>query len=1445
MSTLVKTVPLVVLLAAVLAQPASASGVCPCSIWDSSAMPAIPAVSDWTPIEVGVKFKSEIDGYVIGARFYKGAANTGEHVAHLWSREGVLLAEALFVGESESGWQEVAFPSRIAITAETTYIISYHSAAGYFADTYAYFTSSVDNPPLHALADGQDGPNGVYVYSAGAGFPTQSYNASNYWVDVVFDTSAGVDLMPPTVDSVNPPDSSTAVPIQTSVIATFSEALDAGTVSTATFELRGPDNVLVPADVTYLSAIRRATLVPQVLLTNLTTYTARLKGGPTGIKDVAGNALEEDYVWSFTTASPPPDEGPGGPILVIAKASNPFTRYYAEILRNEGLNEFLVKDISTVTPEVLNAYDVVILGEMPLYSAQVTMLSEWVGAGGSLIAMRPDPQLAGLLGLTDAGTTLSNAYLLVNGAAEPGKGVVGETIQFHGTADRYTLSGATAIANLYADVSTPTANPAVTLRSVNPGGGWAAAFTYDLARSVVYTRQGNPAWAGQERDGQGTPIRSNDLFYGAAAGDPQPDWVNLDKVAIPQADEQQRLLVNLIVQMNRHKKPLPRFWYFPRGLKAVVIMTCDNHGGDGVAGRLDVYINASPPGCSVDDWECIRASSFTYAGNPLTDAQAASYTALGFEVGLHATSYCLNWTAASLESNYATQLAAWAAQYPSIPPQSSCRLHCIAWSDYATQPKVELNHGIRLDTNYYYWPPSWILDRPGMFTGSGMPMRFADIDGTIIDCYQAATQMTDESGQSYPHNIDTLLNRALGPEGYYGAFTANMHADSVNSSGSNAIVAAAQARGVPVVSGRQMLTWLDGRNGSSFGAVSWNANSLSFTITAAAGANGLRAMLPTAAHAGVLAGITLDGNPISYMTETIKGVQYAIFPATAGSYVASYPPDTTPPAISAVAASPSMDGTATITWTTDEISDSRVDYGTAPDALTLSATSAALVTAHSLELTGLTPDQTYHYRVTSKDIFGNSATWPASPAAPAEFTVPSASVVDTTAADFALGQLDGCAIVAHQGNGEITLAPTVDEEFAGTALPTGWSSNIWGGGGSASVAGGQLVVDGADAATDAAYGPGRSLEFVATFSGQPFQHVGFAANIAFDAPWAIFSTGASGNALYARTSATSNILISGAWIGSPHRFRIEWASSEIRFFIDETHVATQNAALAGDMRPIASDLAVGGGDLSVDWLRLTPYSPSCSFVSRVFDAGGPARWITFSWSAETPVGTSLAMNYRTGDSATLDETWTAFASVAAPGAAISASSRYIQYRADLATTAADLTPVLLDVTIGYATISNQPPTITSQPIPLAVVDRGVAVFTVAAEGAEPLHYRWRKGGQDLTDGGSISGAATNTLTINPVVWTDAGSYDVVVTDAHELTVDSDAVALTVNPRRGDMDCDGDIDDTDAALFVDALLDTALFDAAHPTCLSSQADMDGDTLVNGADVQLFVAALLST
>ena len=275
--------------------------------------------------------------------------------------------------------------------------------------------------------------------------------------------------------------------------------------------------------------------------------------------------------------------------------------------------------------------------------------------------------------------------------------------------------------------------------------------------------------------------------------------------------------------------------------------------------------------------------------------------------------------------------------------------------------------------------PSWVLDRPGVFTGSGMPMRFADPDGSLIDVYQSTTQMTDESEQTYPFTVNTLLDRALGSTGYYGAFNANMHTDQSSSPGADAIVASAKARGVPVVTAKQMLTWLDGRNGSTFNDIAWSNDRLSFRVAVGSGATALRGMVPAQFNGKALQSVTRDGSAVTITRETIKGVEYAFFAASAGQYAASYAADTTAPAITNVDATAATDGTATVTWTTDEASDSRVEYGTAAGSLTQTATDASAVTSHSIRLTGLTAGTTYFYRVRSADGSNNATTAPASP----------------------------------------------------------------------------------------------------------------------------------------------------------------------------------------------------------------------------------------------------------------------------------------------------------------------------------------------------------------------------------------------------------------------------------------------------------------------------------
>ena len=164
------------------------------AIW-SNATPAVIDAGADSSVELGVKFTADVGGTIQGIRFYKAAANTGTHTGSLWDSQGHLLATATFTGETASGWQQVNFAAPVTITANTVYVASYHTSVGHYSLTSKYFaTSGADNPPLHAPASGTVGGNGVYKYGASTVFPKSSYNASNYWVDVVFATTATADF---------------------------------------------------------------------------------------------------------------------------------------------------------------------------------------------------------------------------------------------------------------------------------------------------------------------------------------------------------------------------------------------------------------------------------------------------------------------------------------------------------------------------------------------------------------------------------------------------------------------------------------------------------------------------------------------------------------------------------------------------------------------------------------------------------------------------------------------------------------------------------------------------------------------------------------------------------------------------------------------------------------------------------------------------------------------------------------------------------------------------------------------------------------------------------------------------------------------------------------------------------------------------------------------------
>ena len=160
---------------------------CPCSAWSASTTPTTPQHSDPNAVELGVKFTTSIDGFITGVRFYKATGNTGTHVGNLWSASGALLARATFSAETASGWQQVNFASPVPVNANTVYVASYYAPNGnYAADLNFFATSGVSNGPVNLLSNGAAGGNSVYRYSSTTTFPSSTYNATNYWVDLVF-----------------------------------------------------------------------------------------------------------------------------------------------------------------------------------------------------------------------------------------------------------------------------------------------------------------------------------------------------------------------------------------------------------------------------------------------------------------------------------------------------------------------------------------------------------------------------------------------------------------------------------------------------------------------------------------------------------------------------------------------------------------------------------------------------------------------------------------------------------------------------------------------------------------------------------------------------------------------------------------------------------------------------------------------------------------------------------------------------------------------------------------------------------------------------------------------------------------------------------------------------------------------------------------------------------
>jgi hypothetical protein len=515
------------------------------------------------------------------------------------------------------------------------------------------------------------------------------------------------------------------------------------------------------------------------------------------------------------------------------------------------------------------------------------MIRDYVKNGGKLIALYPDPELAELFGIVPRGESISGGYIRIDTTMKQGKGLTSRLLQFHGKADYYTLNGAISLAILFADKVSGESYPAVVTHSFQKGH--TVAFLYNLPQSIVLSRQGNPLYAGIEKDSI-PGLRSMDLFTDG--------WLDTSNNTINQADEQMALLLHCIENIMVDNKPLPRFWYFPDTLKCLVTLTND--------GEYKTEADFELQFRDVDSMGA-KMSLYIIGIDKVSRAWVDKWTARGFEIAGHPddTKEAANPTWNRMDSAIAARKKEIASVY-GLPVRTNVN-HWFVWcgkdtignQEFGAEAKLEEKNGIEMDINYAHYdiksnqgehflgPPG---TNQGNFTGSGLVMKFADTRGKTINVYQHLNAVYD---QEYNESHDPegffncfkgLMDRSLNNE-VYSFISVKSHNDEYYFSRSPLMkmLAYANQNNIPVWTELKLLDFIKMKDEASFSRISWGNNKLAFNLNSSLkNNNGLTFMVPVKYEDLRIKGITINGNNTRFITRSVKGSDYAFITVESG-----------------------------------------------------------------------------------------------------------------------------------------------------------------------------------------------------------------------------------------------------------------------------------------------------------------------------------------------------------------------------------------------------------------------------------------------------------------------------------------------------------------------------------------------------------------------------------
>jgi len=567
-------------------------------------------------------------------------------------------------------------------------------------------------------------------------------------------------------------------------------------------------------------------------------------------------------------------------ILILRHPEN-FADYTAEILKTEGFGNFRLAELndSNIRTDQLLKFQIVILPKSTLTATQVKSLVAYVKNGGQLIVFSPQKELYSLAGLKYSPTSNETGYLTIAPDHEAVRGLLQQPLQLHELVSAAERVGAKTLATLSKG---DRKIPAITENEF--GKGRVISFLYNLPANILWTRQGNPALAGKETDGI-NGIRAMDLFTGG--------WIDANQNSLNQADEQMRLLTHCIEWMNGSRAPQPRFWYFPNQLNALIALT--NDGENSLEKDfVQQFREVSEKGA--------RMTLYILEPEKISKRFVDSLSGVGHEMAAHpdATAHASSPSWQIVDSAIGAKFGAIKKLY-GIDKILTNTNHWFVWCgldengkpDFSAGAKIEALHGVVMDVNYAHYDNNsnqghflgstgWMQ---GNYTGSGLPMRFADEKGKPIDVYQLFNNIYDQQymetkdQEGYYLSFRGILDRSL-DSGIYSVACIRAHNNEYFFSRDPLlkILDYANQRRVPVWTVTRLMGFVVAREDAKISQLVWKENQLRFSIKGSIRIlDSLSCMIPVD-HLDLKIGrIEYDDSAVNFTVRKIKGTSYAMF----------------------------------------------------------------------------------------------------------------------------------------------------------------------------------------------------------------------------------------------------------------------------------------------------------------------------------------------------------------------------------------------------------------------------------------------------------------------------------------------------------------------------------------------------------------------------------------